>query len=261
MGKRTIRVRRTFTPQFKQDAVHLVVEEGKSLTEVATHLGIARSLLQRWREQLTDTPTEGFPGRGRLAPQARRVRELEQKLREVTQERDILKKPWRTSRTTGSEVPVHGAVPRIRCRPTVPRPRRVAQRLLRLAPAAPQRAGPAEHDPGRPDPRRAPREPGHLRLAASLPRLAQRGVRHRQASRRPAYATGGPARPRSSTVPIHRHPPLARPARRAEPDRPQLHRRGPQPPLARGHHSGPDPRGLALPRDPPRCLLAADCGV
>ena len=91
MGKRTIRVRRTFTPQFKKDAVHLVVEEGKSLTEVATHLGIARSLLQRWREQLTDTPTEAFPGRGRLAPQARRVRELEQKLREVTQERDILK--------------------------------------------------------------------------------------------------------------------------------------------------------------------------
>ena len=92
MGKRKTRVRRTFTPQFKKDAVHLVVEEGKSLTEVATHLGIARSLLQRWREQLTDIPTEAFPGRGRLAPQARRVRELEQKLREVTQERDILKK-------------------------------------------------------------------------------------------------------------------------------------------------------------------------
>ena len=101
MGKRTTRVRRTFTPQFKKDAVHLVVEEGKSVTEVATHLGIARSLLQRWREQFTDTPTEAFPGRGRLGPPARRVRELEQKLREVTQERDILKKcmvsPRRTS--------------------------------------------------------------------------------------------------------------------------------------------------------------------
>ena len=91
MGKRTTRVRRTFTPQFKKDAVHLV-EEGKSVTEVATHLGVARSLLQRWREQLTDTPTEAFPGRGRLPPHALRVRELEQKLREVTQERDILKK-------------------------------------------------------------------------------------------------------------------------------------------------------------------------
>jgi transposase-like protein len=46
MGKETTRLRRTFTPQFKKDAVRLVVEEGKNLTEVATHLGIARSLLQ-----------------------------------------------------------------------------------------------------------------------------------------------------------------------------------------------------------------------
>src|SRR5207244_12177648 len=92
MGKGTTRLRRTFTPQFKKDAVHLVVKEGKSVTEVASHLGIARSLLQRWREQLTDTPTEAFPGRGRLAPQAPRIRELEQQRRAVTQERDILKK-------------------------------------------------------------------------------------------------------------------------------------------------------------------------
>jgi transposase len=92
MGKQPTRVRRTFTPQFKKDAVRLVTEGGKSVTEVATHLGIARSLLQRWKEQLTAKPTEVFPGNGRLAPQAQRVRELEQKLRDVTEERDILKK-------------------------------------------------------------------------------------------------------------------------------------------------------------------------
>src|SRR2546426_168612 len=66
MGKRTIRVRRTFTPQFKKDAVHLVVEEGKSLTEVATHLGIARSLLQRGREG--GGPGERRSGRPGPAP-------------------------------------------------------------------------------------------------------------------------------------------------------------------------------------------------
>jgi len=92
MGRQPTRVRRTFTPQFKRDAVRLVVDEGKSITEVATHLGIARSLLQRWKEQLAATPSEVFPGRGRLPAQAQRVRELEQKLRDVTQERDILKK-------------------------------------------------------------------------------------------------------------------------------------------------------------------------
>ena len=64
MGKGTTRLRRTFTAQFKKDAVRLVTEEGKSLTEVATHLGIACSLLQRWREQLASKPApSGFPGR------------------------------------------------------------------------------------------------------------------------------------------------------------------------------------------------------
>ena len=92
MGKQPTRVRRTFTPQFNKDAVRLVTDEGKSVNEVATHLGIARSLLQRWKEQLATTQREAFPGRGRLAPQARRIRDLETKLREVTQERDILKK-------------------------------------------------------------------------------------------------------------------------------------------------------------------------
>ena len=93
MGKQPTRVRRTFTPQFKKDAVRLVTEEGKSANEVATHLGIARSLLLYWKAQLaTKAAPDTFPGHGRLAPSAQRIRELEQQLRAVTQERDILKK-------------------------------------------------------------------------------------------------------------------------------------------------------------------------
>jgi transposase-like protein len=46
MARKTPRVRRTFTPQFKKDAVALV-EAGRSVNAVAHDLGIARSLLQR----------------------------------------------------------------------------------------------------------------------------------------------------------------------------------------------------------------------
>lgn len=92
MGKQPTRVRRTFTPQFKKDAVRLVTEEGKSANEVATHLGIARSLLLYWKAQLGSKAPAAFPGHGRLAPAAQRIRELEQQLHAVTQERDILKK-------------------------------------------------------------------------------------------------------------------------------------------------------------------------
>ncbi len=92
MGKKTTEVRRTFTPRFKHDAVNLVVHGGKTVTTVAGDLGIARSLLQRWKEELSANDSDAFRGKGRLSIQSKRVRELEKKLRDTTEERDILKK-------------------------------------------------------------------------------------------------------------------------------------------------------------------------
>ena len=92
MAKRnSARVRRTFTPQFKKDAVGLV-QQGKSVTEVARSLGIARSLLQRWKEQIEDRPDQAFPGQGNASDEKQRIRELEKQLRDAREERDILKK-------------------------------------------------------------------------------------------------------------------------------------------------------------------------
>ncbi len=92
MGKKeTTRVRRTFTPQFKRDAVGLV-KRGRTITEVARSLGIARSLLQRWREQLDERSAEAFPGQGNASGEKERVRQLERALRDTREERDILKK-------------------------------------------------------------------------------------------------------------------------------------------------------------------------
>jgi transposase len=67
---------------------------GGASNAVAHDLGIARSLLQRWKTQLTraSEPTVAFPGTGRLPRQAEEVRQLQQRLRAVTEERDILRK-------------------------------------------------------------------------------------------------------------------------------------------------------------------------
>ena len=85
------RVRRTFTPQFKRDAVGLVVKEGKTVSEVARNLGIARSLLQRWVEQHGDQDREGKPRKAR-GKESEEMKQLRKQLRDVTEERDILKK-------------------------------------------------------------------------------------------------------------------------------------------------------------------------
>jgi transposase len=89
---RNARIRRTFTPQFKKDAVALL-KQGRSATDVAHSLGIARSLLQRWKDQLDRKQApEVFPGSGNRSPEGQDVAELRKKLRRVTEERDILKK-------------------------------------------------------------------------------------------------------------------------------------------------------------------------
>jgi transposase len=86
------RVRRTFTPEFKRDAVRLVVTEGKTVSEVARNLGLARSLLQRWIEQHADQDREGNPRKTRGA-ESEETKRLRKQLRDVTEERDILKLP------------------------------------------------------------------------------------------------------------------------------------------------------------------------
>ena len=92
MAKRaSARVRRTFTPQFKKDAVAMV-RRGKTLTEVASSLGIARSLLQYWKRQLDGEREDPFPGQGKPRPETEELRELRKQLADVTEERDILKK-------------------------------------------------------------------------------------------------------------------------------------------------------------------------
>jgi transposase len=85
------RVRRSFTPEFKRDAVRLV-KQGKTLTEVARDLGIARSLLQYWmREQRGENERTSL-AREKVPSDAERIRQLEKELRDAREERDILKK-------------------------------------------------------------------------------------------------------------------------------------------------------------------------
>jgi transposase len=84
------RVRRSFTPEFKRDAMRLV-KQGKTVTEVARDLGVARSLLQYWIRQQRGAQERAATGNP-LPSDAERIRQLEKELRDAKEERDILKK-------------------------------------------------------------------------------------------------------------------------------------------------------------------------
>lgn len=88
------RQRARFTREFKLEAVRLLALGQKPATQLALELGIARNQLYKWQTQLKKTgETRAFhgPGRRPLSEQSE-VERLKRELKQVTEERDILKK-------------------------------------------------------------------------------------------------------------------------------------------------------------------------
>jgi transposase len=84
--------RKTYSREFKREAVALITEKGYSMAEASRNLGIEYSILRRWKKQLADDPPNAFPGKGQLKTAGQELRELQRKLERVTEERDILRK-------------------------------------------------------------------------------------------------------------------------------------------------------------------------
>ena len=82
-----------YPKEFKVEAVRLLNAGDAPASEVARELGIKRTLLYRWKDQLYAKGESAFSGSGRPKnDQLSEVSRLKKELKEVTEERDILKK-------------------------------------------------------------------------------------------------------------------------------------------------------------------------
>jgi transposase len=86
------RTRRTYTPEFKTEAVKLVTEQGYSVAEAARSLGLHETLLRSWKQALESKGTDAFPGQGKLPAVEDELRRLRAENKRLLAERDILKK-------------------------------------------------------------------------------------------------------------------------------------------------------------------------
>lgn len=86
------RKNRTYTREFKLEAVRLSEEDGRSVAEVARELGIHPNNLYKWRAQFAEEGEEAFPGKGNLNSQDEEMRRLRRENARLREERDILKK-------------------------------------------------------------------------------------------------------------------------------------------------------------------------
>lgn len=85
---------KTYTKEFKLEAIRLMNQSDKPSAEIAGELGIRRNMLYKWKEQLESKGVEAFPEkRGRPAREDQReVVTLKQENNRLREEIEILKK-------------------------------------------------------------------------------------------------------------------------------------------------------------------------
>lgn len=86
---------RTYTEEFKLEALALLKSSGKSATQIERDLGITGGMLTKWRDRYQVVSPE--KGGTSLEPSdleaaKREIKSLQRQLAEVTEEREILKK-------------------------------------------------------------------------------------------------------------------------------------------------------------------------
>jgi len=86
------RQRRTFTREFKVEAVRRVTEQGRSLAEVARDLDLSESMLRSWKQALAADGARAFPGKGNLPAVEEELRRLRAENQRLRMEREILRK-------------------------------------------------------------------------------------------------------------------------------------------------------------------------
>ncbi len=86
------RGRRKYDREFKEDAIRLIVDGGRTVREVARDLGIHENMLHRWKQEYLQDKEHSFPGKGNMKPQEEEIFKLKRKIADLEEDRAILKK-------------------------------------------------------------------------------------------------------------------------------------------------------------------------
>jgi transposase len=82
------RTYKTYSKEFKEEAVALVLEQGYTVPEAASSLGIGANLLYRWKQQIEDEQS----GKSLSADEREELKQLRKEVKELRTEKEILKK-------------------------------------------------------------------------------------------------------------------------------------------------------------------------
>lgn len=95
--------RRTFSPEFKREAVALANQPGVTKAQIGRELGINPNQLGRWQRELTENGSKAFLGKG--VARDEEMAALKREVNRLRKERDFYAKRPRSLPATRSEVP------------------------------------------------------------------------------------------------------------------------------------------------------------
>ncbi len=84
--------RRSYSREFKLEAVKLVRERGVSVAQAARDLDLHENMLRKWVKDFVSDPAQAFPGQGQMKPEQAEIERLRREVAKLKAERDILKK-------------------------------------------------------------------------------------------------------------------------------------------------------------------------
>ena len=88
----TNKTRRTYSAEFKREAVRLIDTESYKIAEAARSLDIGAKMLGRWVQEARAGADSPFPGKGRLSPEHEEIGRLREENKRLRLEKEILKK-------------------------------------------------------------------------------------------------------------------------------------------------------------------------
>lgn len=92
------KTRKTFSNEFKRDAVALLERGDKPGAQIARELGVKRNQLYKWKAEIDAFGEEAFPGSGRRSKGTStsisntKTTQLEAEIKKLREENEILKK-------------------------------------------------------------------------------------------------------------------------------------------------------------------------
>jgi transposase len=84
--------RKHYNQKFKEEAVKYIQQHSKPLTAIAEEMNIPAGTLSKWLHKYRQFPDEPFVGSGNIREEDKRVKQLEQHVRDLEEELAILKK-------------------------------------------------------------------------------------------------------------------------------------------------------------------------